>query len=424
MITHPPVLGGSTDYSCVIRIIDSTDGTPETAVEHNTSGIDLEYRRGGQGAVVDITEAALAAPDSTHSDGGIEHIGAGYYRLDLPDAAVAAGVPFVTVGGTITGMVVIGAMVPIVAYNPADGVRLGLTALPNAAADAAGGLPISDAGGLDLDAQLVTKINDILTDTGTTLQGEVDGIQADTEDIQNRLPAALVSGRIDASVGAMAANVVTAAAVANGAIDAATFAADVDAEILSYLVDDATRIDASALNTASVTTIPAIVADTNELQTDWANGGRLDLLIDSILGDTNELQTDWADGGRLEVFIDGIEALLSDGTVGLAALETLVDDLENRITAALSTQLIAHSLGVGRGVVDAGSDATHTIIKTMNGGAASAQDDLFNGRHLVATSGALFLAATSISDYDGTTKTLTHAALPAGLAEDVTFVVV
>ncbi len=33
-------------------------------------------------------------------------------------------------------------------------MRLGLTALPNAAADAAGGLPISDAGGLDLDARL------------------------------------------------------------------------------------------------------------------------------------------------------------------------------------------------------------------------------------------------------------------------------
>lgn len=48
----------------------------------------------------------------------------------------------------------------------------------------------------------------------------------------------------------------TAAKIANGAIDAATFAADVDAEILSYLVDDATRIDASALNTATATTIP------------------------------------------------------------------------------------------------------------------------------------------------------------------------
>lgn len=41
-----------------------------------------------------------------------------------------------------------------VAYDPGDAVRLGVTALPNAAADAAGGLPISDAGGLDLDGVL------------------------------------------------------------------------------------------------------------------------------------------------------------------------------------------------------------------------------------------------------------------------------
>lgn len=49
-----------------------------------------------------------------------------------------------------------------VAFDPSDSMRLGLTALPNAAADAAGGLPISDAGGLDLDAQIGTNINDII----------------------------------------------------------------------------------------------------------------------------------------------------------------------------------------------------------------------------------------------------------------------
>ncbi|MBI5255532.1 MAG: hypothetical protein HY855_03460, partial [Burkholderiales bacterium] len=60
--------------------------------------------------------------------------------LDLPDAAVAAGSTSVLVGGTVTGMVVLETLVPLVAYNPFDGVRLGLTALPNAAAEAAGGL--------------------------------------------------------------------------------------------------------------------------------------------------------------------------------------------------------------------------------------------------------------------------------------------
>jgi len=66
-------------------------------------------------------------------------------------------------------------------------------------------------------------------------------------------------------VASLAANSITAGVIANAAIDAATFAADVDAEVLSYLVDDATRIDASALNTAAVTTIPAILVDTAEI---------------------------------------------------------------------------------------------------------------------------------------------------------------
>ncbi len=67
-----------------------------------------------------------------------------------------------------------------------DAVRAGLTALPNAAADAAGGLPVSDAGALDLDA-LDTQIN---------------AIEVDTQDLQGRLPAALVGGSIDATLDA------------------------------------------------------------------------------------------------------------------------------------------------------------------------------------------------------------------------------
>lgn len=189
-----PIKKGSTDQSTVIRIIDSTAGTPENAVEHDTSGIDLWWRREGETKTV-ITEVALASLDAAHSDGGIELIGDGYYRLDLPDAAVAAGSGenSVQIGGTVTGMIVIGNEHALVDYDPYDSVRAGLTALPNAAADAVGGLPISDAGGLDLDTKLANTnevtaarmgaltdwINDgrldllldaILLDTGTTLE--------------------------------------------------------------------------------------------------------------------------------------------------------------------------------------------------------------------------------------------------------------
>ena len=47
-----------------------------------------------------------------------------------------------------------------------------------------------------------TVVDAILVDTGTTLQAELDGIQADTEDIQTRLPAALVNSRMDSTMDA------------------------------------------------------------------------------------------------------------------------------------------------------------------------------------------------------------------------------
>jgi len=141
---------GSTNISIELEIIDSTDGTPETGVLWNTAGIDLQYRRDGAVSTA-ITEATLAALTTAHTDGGFLHIGNGVYRFDLPDAALASGQDKVVIHGTVTGMVVIPVSIQLVDYDPFDTVRLGLTSLPNAAADAAGGLPISDAGGLPMD---------------------------------------------------------------------------------------------------------------------------------------------------------------------------------------------------------------------------------------------------------------------------------
>ena len=95
------------------------------------------------------------------------------------------------------------------------------------------------------------------THVGGTAQTAGD-IMADTNDIQTRLPAALVSGRMDSSVGAMAASVVTAAAVATGAIDADAIAADAitAAKIAAGAIDAATfaagAIDAAAIATGAI----------------------------------------------------------------------------------------------------------------------------------------------------------------------------
>ena len=110
---HDIVTKGSADRSVTLRIIDSTDGTPETGVVYNTSGIDLWYRREGA-AKTSITEATLASLTTAHADGGFLHVADGVYRLDLPDAAFATGANYVDFGGTVTGMIVIGGRVRLI----------------------------------------------------------------------------------------------------------------------------------------------------------------------------------------------------------------------------------------------------------------------------------------------------------------------
>ena len=131
---------GSTDVSVVIRIVDLTDGSPETAVTSATGGLALEYRRELATSTA-ITESDLAAVDSAHSDGGMKHIGNGYYRLDLPDAACAAGSAGCVVHGTATNMVVVGCYIDLTQV-PADVTHWLGTA---AATPAVAGRPSVDA---------------------------------------------------------------------------------------------------------------------------------------------------------------------------------------------------------------------------------------------------------------------------------------
>lgn len=66
---------------------------------------------------------------------------------------------------TATGAIPVERVFYTTVLNPGDAVRMGMTALPNAAADAAGGLPISDAGGFDVDA-ILTRLPAALTANG------------------------------------------------------------------------------------------------------------------------------------------------------------------------------------------------------------------------------------------------------------------
>lgn len=164
-------------------ILDSTAFTPETGITVTT--LDMQYIRELTAVVAKVDAIVGTGGLTTHVDNKIVEVDAasspGLYMACFPDAAFASGADKVTLVVTGTGFAPTVMDVQLVDFDPNDGVRLGVTALPNANADSAGGLPVSDAGGLDLDA-LDSNINDIETDTN---------------EIQGKLPASFMMGSSD-----------------------------------------------------------------------------------------------------------------------------------------------------------------------------------------------------------------------------------
>lgn len=194
---------GATSQSIYVEILDSTSTTGGrlTGLAYNTASLTAYYVRNG-GSATQITLATLAAANSAYSSGGFKEVDAtnmpGVYRLDVPDAALASGADSVviTLKGA-TGMVQVSLEVQLVAWDPQDSVRGGMTALPNAAAEASGGLPTLSAAQAS-NGTINVNVHRWLTGT----------------------PNALQSGRVDSYVGAMASGVIAAGTFAANALDA------------------------------------------------------------------------------------------------------------------------------------------------------------------------------------------------------------
>jgi len=156
-----------------------------TGLAFGTAGLKVYYTRAGAAAAA-ITLATQTVTGAWATGGFVEVDATnapGLYRLDLPNAALATGVDEVVISWTGANTVDDGVTIALAGYDP---LAAGVTA-----------------------AAVRTEI-----DSNST---QLAAIVADTNDIQTRLPAALVSGRIDASVGAIAAAAITDAAFATEA---------------------------------------------------------------------------------------------------------------------------------------------------------------------------------------------------------------
>lgn len=112
---------------------------------------------------------------------------------------------------------------------------------------------------------------------------------------------------------------------------------------------------------------------------------------------------------------------------------TGVDDIWDEATSGHTTsgtygdKIGAHLPSILKGLTTAGSDTTHVIMNAstgIDGAAPSATDDFYNGCVLIFTSGTMAGQRTSVTDYVGSTQTLTITAVTGSAASGVTFILV
>src|SRR3990172_9184417 len=196
--------------------LDKTDGvTLETglvsALDHATTGI-MVSKNGGALAVRNPTVTA-----TTYDAHGCYRV-----TLDTPDTGTLGRLRIIYTDAATCLPVWDDFMV--LPANVFDSLVSGADALQVHANEITAGLITAAAiatGALDADALAPDAVTEIQSGLATAaalstvddfLDTEVAAILADTDDIQTRLPAALVAGRMDSSVSAVAAAALTAAA--------------------------------------------------------------------------------------------------------------------------------------------------------------------------------------------------------------------
>ena len=220
-------------------------------------------------------------------------------------------------------------------------------------------------------------------------------------------------------------------------------AADVNAEV-DTAISDAALATAASLATVD-SNVDAILADTNELQTnqgDWATAtgfataAAITALNDLSAADVNsEVDTAIADAGlatsaALATVDANVDAILVDtGTTlpatlsGLSTFDATTDTVD--VGAIDGSTTAAARLSDSAETMVLGAAITGTLSTTeMSTDLTETTNNHYNGRVIIWKSGVLTDQATNITGYDGTTKVLTFTATTEAPANTDTFIIV
>lgn len=153
--------------------------------------------------------------------------------------------------------------------------------------------------------------------------------------------------------------------------------------------------------------VAAIEIDTNELQSDWTNTGRLDTIIDSILADTGELQADDVPGliATLDTVVDTVKAET------VLILADTADIQPNYATSAALTTAQSDLDTISNGIIT-GTAATGTLaVGSCTSSLTGYTDDQLIGRIITFLAGPADGESSDITDYANTNGLITFTAL-------------
>jgi hypothetical protein len=379
------VTAGATDQTIDIFLQDSSSSTGGglTGLTHASSGLTCYFRKGATGTVTQLTLASQTV-GGAHTDGGFVELDStnapGTYRLDLSDAMVSTE-------GTLT-IYLHGAtnllQTPIRVHVASATRGYTGTALPAAAADAAGGLVVSDAGGLDIDTYL----------------GRITGNVALASSLPSNFSLLGING--SGHVSRVTLTDTTTTNTDMRGTDSAFLAASAPSNFSSLGINASghvsrvTLVDTTTTNSDMVAEAPTAAA----IYTEFTTGTNEDV----FKADVSALAT--------SASISALNDLSSADVT--AAVPTAASIADAVLDEALSGHNVAGSVGKALRQI---KEATVTVESSVNDLSATttsfvtdlteATDDFYNDKVLVFNGGTLSGQARVISDYNGTTKAIT-----------------
>ena len=169
-----------------------------------------------------------------------------------------------------------------------DAIEIDTSTTLQAELDAIQAAVITNAAGVDIAADIIAvkaETTSILTDTGTTLDNHLTDIKG-TSFVKDTHSLIDIEAYVDILDDATSGN----AKIATDAAAILADTADIQPKIGTPAADVSADIAAVKVDTA------ATLVDTNELQADWTNGGRLDLLLDRLIAELDTARGEPAQG--------------------------------------------------------------------------------------------------------------------------------